>query len=486
MEVGRHIYWRIARCIGFIILFSLMEASPVQAQPAAKKYIISKGGMQINLGKGLPDAALNDFIKQYDLSELALPQLLKNNFKDSIIRHGWKIELNNSEMVVLTKPFAAAEGVNDPALMIRMTGMGIYFSDVNTVSMVNQIGYNSFRSQQPFAVKDSVVTFVLRKNLSAQRVRLAGSFTNWESGALPMIKTDSGWSLQVRLRPGKHLYKFITDGNWITDPDNINVENDGEGNTNSVYFFTNTAFRLNGYANARKVYVAGSFSNWQEDRLRMTKTGTGWELPVYLDTGTYTYRFIINNNNWIIDPANPDRFPNEFGDSNSVIRVGKPILFELLGLPDAKKVFLAGSFNGFHNYELAMKKTATGWTVPYVLGSGNYEYKFFVDGQWVDARGNAIKKDEPGNIFVIEPNYTFRLKGQGNARTVFVSGDFNSWSPNAYKLTKQGDDWVLKLHLSPGKHVYKYVIDGNWTRDPNNELWEQNEYGTGNSVLWVE
>jgi hypothetical protein len=434
MEIGRYIFNGIRRRAGYItLLVCMLLAAPVYAQPPVKKYTISNGGMQIMLSKKLPEATISEFIEQYDLTDLALQRFISNNFKDSVIKHGWKIELNNSDMIVLSKPFAAAEDVNDPATMIRMTGMGIYFENGSQAPMTKQVGYNSFRSKQSFNIKDSVVTFLLRKSPSAQQVRLAGNFTRWDTAALLMIKTDTGWSLQVKMHPGKYLYKFIIDGNWITDPDNSITENDSLGNTNSVYYFTNRLFRLDNNMDAKRVYVAGSFTNWEGDKLRMNKTATGWELPVYLDTGTYTYRFVVNNR-WMTDPANPARFPNEFNDFNSVVSIGKPTLFVLTGLPDAKKVFLAGSFNGFREFELAMTKTATGWEMPYVLGAGNYEYKFFADDTWIDSKGNELKKNEPGDIFVIAPNYTFRLKGYRNSKSVFVSGDFNSWSPNAYKL----------------------------------------------------
>ena len=83
-------------------------------------------------------------------------------------------------------------------------------------------------------------------------------------GAVPMIKTDSGWQADIILRPGKHLYKFIIDDNWRIDKDNSLVENDGMGNDNSVYFKPNYNFTLNGYADANGFFLAGSFNNWQE------------------------------------------------------------------------------------------------------------------------------------------------------------------------------------------------------------------------------
>ncbi|HRF16555.1 MAG TPA: hypothetical protein PK977_00255, partial [Chitinophagaceae bacterium] len=116
----------------------------------------------------------------------------------------------------------------------------------------------------------------LRNNRKADRVMLAGSFNNWDPSALSMTKTDSGWIAGVTLKPGKYWYKFIVDGKWITDPDNGYTENDYAGNTNSVYFFTNTVFSLAGYTQAKKVFVAGSFNGWQGNQLNMNKNANGW------------------------------------------------------------------------------------------------------------------------------------------------------------------------------------------------------------------
>ena len=55
---------------------------------------------------------------------------------------------------------------------------------------------------------------------------LAGTFNNWMPEALAMKKTDSGWIALVNLEPGKHWYKFIIDGNWDIDNDNLLKEND--------------------------------------------------------------------------------------------------------------------------------------------------------------------------------------------------------------------------------------------------------------------
>ena len=99
---------------------------------------------------------------------------------------------------------------------------------------------------------------------------------------------------------------------------------------------------------------------------------------------------------------------------------------------------------------------------------------------------NELNSALSGNSFlIIQPNYTFRLRGFNDAKTVFLSGDFNNWDPKAYSMKKEGEEWVFPVHLFAGKHLYKFVVDGKWINDPANPLWEQNEYGTGNSILWI-
>jgi 1,4-alpha-glucan branching enzyme len=226
--------------------------------------------------------------------------------------------------------------------------------------------------------------------------------------------------------------------------------------------------------------VAGSFNEWRDNDLPMQRTATGWSIDLYLQNGTYTYRFIADGK-WFADPANEDKVPNEFNEFNSVVRMGKPYLFTLDGFPDAKKVSVFGSFNDWREDELFMRKTATGWELPYTLGAGNYEYRLKIDNKYT---ADAVTK---GNVaLIIDPNFTFRLKGFENAKTVTLAGDINSWNPTSFQMKREGDEWIFKAHLGKGKHRYKFIVDGNWILDPANKLWEQNEHDTGNSILWIE
>lgn len=461
---------RACSCMLFVLFIQI-----AQAQVAVNSYSVKNGRMLIAVGKNTPKDSLENFIIKYELSDLDLHNFLKTGSPDSLTRLGWKVEINNAEIFVISKLLFSIDNINDPGDKITFTEN----TDIQPKSgEEGKFGYNRFKNKAPFAVSDSIVRFFLRGNTDAGVVNLAGSFNSWQPTALQMKKTDTGWIADVELGQGKHLYKFIIDGDWRVDKDNINVENDGMGNDNSVYYKPNYIFNLEGYPNAKKVVLAGSFNGWNERAMLLQKTATGWTLPVFLSAGTHTYRFIVDKN-WISDPGNPDKLPNEFGEFNSVIRIGKAYVFKLDGFLDAQNVVLQGNFNNWKDDELFMTRTATGWEFPYTLGAGNYEYKIKIDGKFtqdINTGGNTT--------LVIDPNFTFRLKGFENAKKIFVAGDFNNWVTNSFAMKRVGDEWICKVHLYKGKQRYKFIVDGEWILDPGNKLWEQNEHNTGNSILW--
>jgi len=305
---------------------------------------------------------------------------------------------------------------------------------------------------------------------------------------LPMKKTDAGWEISVELAPGRYLYKYITDGRWIHDPNNLLKERDGQAGYNSVFYCYNHVFELQGNEKAKKVYVSGSFNGWKKKDLRMKKVAGGWNLPLYLEEGTHAYKFIVDGR-WIPDPANSNSRKDANGNINSFIGIGDTLVFKLNGYNTAEKVILAGSFNNWSTNELLMNKTADGWELPYVIGAGNYEYKFIVDGKWMPDPANPVTTgsgDFTNSSITVKPNFTFTLKQFPDAKSVIVTGSFNGWNEDSFKMTRKDGTWQYTLHLKPGKHTYKFIVDGQWMIDPANEDWEENMEGTGNSVLWVK
>ena len=487
-----HIIKMVHTCCHIIVVI-IFGTFSIPAQSHSEKYTIKDGKMLIELSKQLNEAELDSFITKFNLFDLDLKQFIKTNSPDSLHKLGWKLEKNDRDKLIISKLLKGFDNFDNPADKIifseKKPSINESFPAVNKDI---KYGYNNFRKKYPFLVKDSLVTFFLRNNNWAKMVMLAGSFNDWDPGALAMKQTDSGWIAIVKLGPGKYWYKFIVDGTWTVDHDNAKVENDGRGNDNSVFYKPNIVFRLNGFDYAKKVFLAGSFNNWKPRELLMTKTLSGWQLPIYLAEGTHTYRFVADGK-WMTDPENKYQLPNEFeNEFNSVIRIGTPYIFKLKGYTNAKQVVLSGSFNNWREGELSMLKTSAGWELPYTLGPGNYEYRYKADGKWITDPGNTsininTNKDVQGRgYFIVGANHTFRLKGFNTAKTVFLSGDFNGWDPDTYAMKREGDEWILAVHLSKGKHIYKFVVDGNWIRDPANNIWEQNEYGTGNSVIWFD
>src|SRR5690606_36885744 len=108
----------------------------------------------------------------------------------------------------------------------------------------------------------------------------------------------------------------------------------------------NVEFILKGYPLANQVIVSGSFNNWNEQDLKMAKQGDLWKLTMQMQAGIYEYKFIVDGT-WITDPANPFSVINQHHTYNSILTVGKDVVFQLKGYPNAKKMALSGSFNNW-------------------------------------------------------------------------------------------------------------------------------------------
>jgi retinol-binding protein 3 len=99
-------------------------------------------------------------------------------------------------------------------------------------------GYKQYLTDVMAAAKKNApvylpVTFELDGYAGAQNIFVAGSFNGWSAASLKMEQKAGRWTATTEAEPGKLSYKFIVDGQWITDPGNKATEKDGD-NTNSV------------------------------------------------------------------------------------------------------------------------------------------------------------------------------------------------------------------------------------------------------------
>lgn len=443
---------------------------------------------RINTGWGVQE--LSELARNFHLDSLLIQNIHKgiNTFMTDSL--GWQINYLDQGWLEIVQPI----NNSDTTLLnifsdFFLVGQDLFGSS-SKQAIAAEFGFN--RLDNPMLLKQDgdLITITLTGFDDAKEVFLTGSFNQWATNDLVMTKKDGSWQKTMNLKPGKYLYKFIVDGNWKEDPNNLQVEQDGDYNRNNVFYVCNTRFTLNGYEKAKKVWLAGSFNDFRPNELPMTydPDSAMWTLDVYLREGTWYYKFIVDRE-WILDPANPDARNDGKGNQNSVLGVGTPHPFFLQGFQEASSIMLAGSFNNWNPREIAMTKGARGWTGAYILRPGMYTYKYIVDGKWIPDPDNPYTSGTGqyvNSVLVLEPNYTFNLQGYDNAREVLVTGTFCNWSHDGYRMQKTGGGWRFPAHLETGKHSYKFIVDGQWILDPDNELWEENQYGTDNSVLWIE
>jgi len=72
------------------------------------------------------------------------------------------------------------------------------------------------------------------EDTQAKAVFVTGDFTNWDK-RVPLRRDTSGlWRRRIGLQPGRYEYKFIVDGEWVTDPRNDRQVTNFAGTLNSV------------------------------------------------------------------------------------------------------------------------------------------------------------------------------------------------------------------------------------------------------------
>jgi 1,4-alpha-glucan branching enzyme len=66
--------------------------------------------------------------------------------------------------------------------------------------------------------------------------------------------------------------------------------------------------------------------------------------------------------------------------------------------PDAKEVFVAGSFNGWNATATPMKRIGSNWKAVVEVVPGAYSYNFVIDGKWVCDPNRMPPGDQPCRI----------------------------------------------------------------------------------------
>ena len=100
-----------------------------------------------------------------------------------------------------------------------------------------------------------------------------------------------------------------------------------------------------------------------------------------------------------------------------------------------------------------------------------------------EGAGDTTATSPPREVIV-------RFKDSG-AADVRIAGDFNGWVPDRGVRSLIASDgqsrvWTKILTLEPGTYQYRYVVDGEWQKDPMNPNTAPGPTGQPNSILHVQ
>jgi len=271
------------------------------------------------------------------------------------------------------------------------------------------------RRDYKIATRDQFSKILDFKDLDITRVLVAGEFNGWSKDNWRMTKIDDNvYELRKRLSDFTDEFswefKFVINNTYWAEP--------AKEYSNAVRAFKNghmlpaynlkmytaypdkngnITFTLDGYDNAKKVVLSGSFNKWDEDFFKMVKAKDCWTITLKIKPGKYEYKYIVDGK-WITDIQNPNRKRNEFNEFNSIIDIKASVKFILNGYIGAEKVILSGSFNNWSENEYVMTKTENGWIYTTMLSGGKHHYKFIVDNKWVEDPDNPVKEYDANGI----------------------------------------------------------------------------------------
>ncbi len=93
---------------------------------------------------------------------------------------------------------------------------------------------NQKRSKPTTAASPVLVHFEF-VHPTAQRVCIAGTFNEWHCAATPMIGMGEGlWAKDLLLPPGTYEYRFVVNGDWVTDPSSKETAANLFGSQNTI------------------------------------------------------------------------------------------------------------------------------------------------------------------------------------------------------------------------------------------------------------
>jgi enterochelin esterase-like enzyme len=101
-------------------------------------------------------------------------------------------------------------------------------------------------------------------------------------------------------------------------------------------------------------------------------------------------------------------------------------------------------------------------------------------------QGDIRVKKMPPPVPSVTGNTTFKLAGHTDAEAVAIYGSFNNWIQTKNYCAREGEGWVCRIDLAPGKYTYRFLVDGVGLIDPTNPATEDGGQGNVDSVIVIK
>lgn len=305
--------------------------------------------------------------------------------------------------------------------------------------------------------------------------------------------------------PTTHSSKYHNIGTYYFEGDEVVFEFDAQ----KYHYATKTDGKRIALSllTIKSVALAGEFNNWSGEAWGMKEIEKGKyqlrkKIIDFKDKPTWEFKYALNGGYYWAEPEAemPTVSVKEAGVlgwyniTNQIFYAIYPdkngnATFHLKGCEGAEKVILTGTFNSWDENALWMQRVKDGWELRIQLPPGRHEYKFIVDGTWIhdsDNPATALNEHQTLNsVYDIKKEVSFLLPGYANAQRVILSGSFCNWEENQYPMQQTPSGWQISLPLNGGKHLYKFIVDGEWVLDPANPKSEKTHDGYTNSVVLV-
>jgi glycosidase len=190
-------------------------------------------------------------------------------------------------------------------------------------------------------------------------VFLAGDFNNWSQTETLMKEIDGIYETTLYLKKGEYAYKFIVDGQWLSDDNADDFVDDGFGGQNSIIYVGNkediNVLRMVDFLHrpnniVKEVYLVGSMNDWNQKSDRMLETEKGvYSISLLLKPDEYHYKFLEDGMHWITDEKAKSFTDDGFGGKNSVILVDDH--FEKVTIAKNDGIFLNYGISTLQNLE---------------------------------------------------------------------------------------------------------------------------------------